>query len=948
MTKPDDPANQAQLKQLIGLYEKGLLSKENLQAALTGMGMDTAEADSLFNQIQQQVDHQTNIGEMSAGIVQPHSEFQGDVQQAGRDFNQYLIDARRFDIVPGPGASPESLQKAYLNRLVLQIYRLPLAGVDPKVATDEGSRELELSAVYTALMTHRPEADGDLRHLKAEGHPKDTSRRLSALAVLNKEPRLAMLGDPGSGKSTFVNFVALCMAGEALGLSNVNLKLLTAPLPEEEIEESAEDESAPRPQSWDHGFLLPVRIVLRDFAARGLPDSGQSADSETLWNFIIAELGGNLKEYGPHLKKTLLEKGALILLDGLDEVPDADRRRVQVKQAVQGFATDFTRCRFLITSRTYAYQRQDWKLDGFDEVVLSDFSSTQIARFIDSWYGHISIVRNLDPDDAAGRATLLKTAVERSSRLTELAARPLLLTLMASLHAWRGGSLPEKREELYRDAVDLLLDQWESPKVVRDAEGRPLVRQPSLAEWLKVDREMVRTELNRLAFEAHQDQPELLGTADIAQAQLVTSLMRVARNPEVNPARLVEHVRDRTGLLVERGEGVFTFPHRTFQEYLAACHLTDSGFPDEPAELLKADPQRWREAVLLAGAKATRGTTSAAWNLAEALCFLEPPNEAIKNIPEADCWGALLAAQTLLENERERLDRVADRNAPKLEKIRLWLLTIIKNGLLPPLDRALAGEALSVLGDDRDFDELVTIPGGPFLMGDDEDTDSSPKHEVMLPEFKIGRYPVTNSQYLRFVEATQREWDSEEGRRPEDKNCPAVEMTWHDARAYCAWLTDIQRKEDKISAKEEMRLPTEAEWEKAVRGTDGSVFPWGNKWDETRCNTYESGLGQTCAVGMYPDGASPFGVLDMAGNVWEWTSSLWGKDLFDPEYKYPYDPGDGRENLGADDEFLRVLRGGSWSYDRDFARCSFRYWSTPDLRDGFNGFRVVVSPISAL
>jgi hypothetical protein len=384
MTKPDDPANQAQLKQLIALYEKSLLSKENLKAALTGMGMNPAEMDAVFNQIQQQVDHQTNIGEMSGGLAQPGSEFQEDVQQAGRDFHQINIDARRFDLAPEPGASPESLQKAYLNRLVLQIYRLPLAGVDPKVATDKGSRELELSAVYTALMTHRPETDGNLRHLKTEGHPKDASRRLSALAVLNKEPRLAMLGDPGSGKSTFVNFVALCMAGEALGQANVNLKLLTAPLPEEEIEERAGDKSAPRPQSWDHGFLLPVRIVLRDFAARGLPDSGQPADGETLWNFIIAELGGTLKEYSLHLKKTLLEKGALILLDGLDEVPDADRRRVQVKQAVQSFAMDFSRCRFLITSRTYAYQRQDWKLDGFDEAVLSDFSPSQIARFIDS------------------------------------------------------------------------------------------------------------------------------------------------------------------------------------------------------------------------------------------------------------------------------------------------------------------------------------------------------------------------------------------------------------------------------------------------------------------------------------------------------------------------------------------------------------------------------------
>ena len=90
------------------------------------------------------------------------------------------------------------------------------------------------------------------------------------------------------------------------------------------------------------------------------------------------------KEYGPHLKKTLLEEGGLILLDGLDEVPDADQRRVQVKQAVQGFAADFSRCRFLVTSRTYAYQRQDWKLDGFAEAVLSPFTPAQIARFVDA------------------------------------------------------------------------------------------------------------------------------------------------------------------------------------------------------------------------------------------------------------------------------------------------------------------------------------------------------------------------------------------------------------------------------------------------------------------------------------------------------------------------------------------------------------------------------------
>ena len=123
---------------------------------------------------------------------------------------------------------------------------------------------------------------------------------------------------------------------------------------------------------------------------------------------------------------------------------------------------------------------------------------------------------------------MLKTAIQRSERLAELATRPLLLTLMASLHAWRGGSLPEKREELYADAVDLLLDWWESPKIVRDAGGQMLVRHASLAEWLKVDREKMRELLNELAYRAQATQPDLVGTADVPEGDLVSGLMRLS------------------------------------------------------------------------------------------------------------------------------------------------------------------------------------------------------------------------------------------------------------------------------------------------------------------------------------------------------------------------------------------------------------------------------------
>jgi predicted NACHT family NTPase len=225
------------------------------------------------------------------------------------------------------------------------------------------------------------------------------------------------VGEPGSGKSTFVNFVALCLAGEALGDGDANLAVLTAPLPAKGRDEK------PQPQPWDHDALLPVRVVLRDLAARGLPASVQRVSGDVLWGFIVSELGETLAEYAPYLKAELVERGGLILLDGLDEVPDAHQRREQVKQAVQDFAACFPRCRFLVTSRTYAYQRQDWKLAHFAEVVLSPFTPAQAVRFVDGWYAHVGALRGMDAQDAQGRATLLKAAIQRSERLAELAAR---------------------------------------------------------------------------------------------------------------------------------------------------------------------------------------------------------------------------------------------------------------------------------------------------------------------------------------------------------------------------------------------------------------------------------------------------------------------------------------------------------------------------------------------
>ncbi len=239
--------------------------------------------------------------------------------------------------------------------------------------------------------------------------------------------------------------------------------------------------------------------------------------------------------------------------------------------------------------------------------------------------------------------------------------------------------------------------------------------------------------------------------------------------------------------------------------------------------------------------------------------------------------------------------------------------------------------------------ELVRVPAGEFSMGSVKAGDEfaqdneSPQHGVYVPEFHIGRYPVTNRQYAAFVEATQspvpESW-LEDGIPLGKENHPVVTVLWREARAFCAWLTEATGRA--------FRLPTEVEWEKAARGTDGRIYPWGDEPpDETLCN-YGNNVGDTTPVGHYsPQGDSPYGCGDMAGNVWDWCSTKYRP--------YPYRADDEREDPGADGGLegpraydRRVVRGGSFLYDQADIRCATRFRSNPNHRDRHVGFRVVV------
>lgn len=230
---------------------------------------------------------------------------------------------------------------------------------------------------------------------------------------------------------------------------------------------------------------------------------------------------------------------------------------------------------------------------------------------------------------------------------------------------------------------------------------------------------------------------------------------------------------------------------------------------------------------------------------------------------------------------------------------------------------------------------VVWIPAGTFLMGSDKTRDPQayddelPQHEVTLPNYWIAKTPVTVAQFRDF--AAEHRW-ADQGSLQGPGDHPMVDVTWNDALAYCRWL--------KGKTGLPMTLPSEAEWEKAARSTAGRIYPWGDEPpDKTRCN-FDGNEGRTTPVGQYsPQGDSPYGCVDMAGNVREWTRSHWGKD-------YPYRADDGREDLTAGNDVPRVFRGGTFrDYERR-VRCACRRYNPPNYRHRNVGFRVVVSPFA--
>lgn len=223
-------------------------------------------------------------------------------------------------------------------------------------------------------------------------------------------------------------------------------------------------------------------------------------------------------------------------------------------------------------------------------------------------------------------------------------------------------------------------------------------------------------------------------------------------------------------------------------------------------------------------------------------------------------------------------------------------------------------------GTNIDMSEMVRVPDGDFVMGSADFEIEGPIRNVHVDGFWIDKYPVSNRDFLEYVRATGVAWVPDwpqEGPSEELLDHPVERISWEEARGYAKWCGK--------------RLPTEAEWEKAARGVDGRVWPWGNDLIESNVNIWDAAkpLGRmTVAIGSFPGNVSPFGCIDMVGNVEEWVEDRY----------LPY-PGSATSNPSTETE-CRVLRGGSWFYTNEMSRCAFRRGALPT----FTGYELAGGP----
>lgn len=918
--------------------------------------MDSYKLQSELTKIEQAISNVKNLltGEALNAALEPLQEKKAILQAQIAGDNSIINSIAHRDIVTGRNNSiyniinqyaavngiqsdPDTLQARivdYLNWMIDRHGSIELRGIKR-----EGQQvvQLELQKVYVPL--------------EAETYQVEGKRNLELDQILRLGNRIVITGGPGSGKTTVLLHLAWALTRAIV----------------------ADDPASIENKLGLNGVLpLPIFIPLSAYAMYLRQLEHASAREKTLAAFISHYLIENETsfELPENFFVQLLREGqsVILLLDGLDEVPD-DNERARVRQAIENLVTGRRdRMRVVVTCRTAAYNGRSALGKEFKEVKVKSLREEHLTAMVEQAYTAL-YPNNLKVSQhkaAELLADVSRLEAERRYRFGEkteaLISNPLMVRMLLIVH-YGERRLPDQRAELYMKATDAMLLPGYAPDVaVANQIGGMLGGSP------EIHRELIQ----HLAFAMHQrgsKQGREISEDDLRQILFNHPSYASLCNDFINLTR-------QRGTLLEERLGTYHFIHLAFQEFLTARYLAEivrgEAGVNGIAEFLESGPildSWWREPILLTIGYLSVTSPQTAQTL---VCRIAGLNDktSIRNqslSAEVQVSAVEIATMAILEWS----------NVPETLKTDLSR-RLVSFFTLPelftqasPIQRGALGNALARLGDPRSGVTLLKgmdfcyIPAGVFWMGSSEQDelasdDEQPLRRINIPyNYWMSRYPITVGQFREFVKKSGHKLEKDSlGNLP---NHPVVNVCWYDALAFCRWLTEQWK--PMLPSNYHITLPSEAEWEKSARGgleipdspdvqpiekmREGRSlllqenvwplqrYPWGNDVDLNRANYDTAQIGATSTVGVFPTGQSPYGCEEMSGNVFEWCSTKWEDD-----YK------DYRDDNDLEGDFSRVARGGAFSYSMQHTRCAFRYVWYPSDRLYFQGFRIAIAPVS--